>query len=381
MKTNHYLCIGLLACLTGATKMANAQEDNRVITTGASFLLLSPDARTAGVAGAATGLSTDPNSMYVNAAKLPFGEIMGISASFTPWMRELTRDTQLGYLSAYRQLNSRETIGASVKYLSLGSINFRNELGELLQKYQASEFTIDGSYARLFGDNFAMSITGRYYHSDLGAGVFNGLELKASSAFAADVAIYSNNVQENGKGIRWGLSINNIGSKLRYSDNQSSFLPTTFRAGAGYTFFNTPDNRLTLLMDVSKLLVPTPPTYKMDELGNYTAEIEKGRDPDRSVASALFSSFYDAPGGFKEELSEFTIAGGWEYAYYERFLLRAGYFYEDSEKGNRTHFAAGAGFVVNPLRIDISYIFPTGDRFVMKNTMNLTLTFSPGSKN
>lgn len=370
-----------MTCLTGVTKMANAQEDNRIITTGASFLLLSPDARTAGVAGAATGLSTDPNSMYVNAAKLPFGEIMGISASFTPWMRELTNDTQLGYLSAYRQLNSRETIGASVKYLTLGSINFRNELGELLQQYQASEFTIDGSYARLFGDNFAMSITGRYYHSDLGAGVFNGLELKASSAFAADVAIYSNNVQENGKGIRWGLSINNIGSKLRYSDNQSSFLPTTFRAGAGYTFFNTPDNRLTLLMDVSKLLVPTPPTYKMDEHGNYTAEIEKGRDPDRSVASALFSSFYDAPGGFKEEFSEFTIAGGWEYAYYERFLLRAGYFYEDSEKGNRTHFAAGAGFVVKPLRIDISYIFPTGDRFVMKNTMNLTLTFSPGSKN
>lgn len=383
MKSNYYLCIGLLACLVGGSQLAIAQQDSRVITTGASFLLLSPDARSAGVAEAAIGLPTDPNSIYVNAAKLPFGESFSISGSFTPWMRELTHDAHLGYLAGYGQLSDRETIGASVKYLGLGNINFRDEQGELLQQYQASEFTIDGSYARKFGDNFAMALTGRYYHSDLGSGVFNGVALKTSSAFAADISVYSDKDVSNGKNMnrfRWGVTLGNIGSKLKYSDNQSTFLPMNLRAGAGYSFYKSEENRLTVLLDINKLLVPTPPIYKLDQNGNQTTEIEKGKDPNRSVPSALFTSFYDAPGGLREELSEFTVAGGLEYAYYERFFVRTGYFYEDPEKGNRTHFALGAGFATSPLRIDVSYIFPTGARFVMRNTMNLTLTYTPGSK-
>jgi hypothetical protein len=149
--------------------------------------------------------------------------------------------------------------------------------------------------------------------------------------------------------------------------------------GAGYNFYAAPESRLTILLDINKLMVPTPPRYKKDNDGNFTTEIEKGKDPNRSVTSALFTSLFDAPGGFKEELSEFTIAGGLEFSYYNRFFIRTGYFYEDPEKGNRQHLAAGIGLNVNPLRIDISYIFPTEDRYVLRNSMRFTLCFTPGA--
>ncbi|WEK17580.1 MAG: type IX secretion system outer membrane channel protein PorV [Candidatus Pedobacter colombiensis] len=382
MKPKIYLIASLMVCLVGWCQYSIAQEDNRVVTSGASFLLLSPDARSAGVAEAGTGLSADANSIYLNPAKLSFADNMGFSLSYTPWMRELTKDAKLGYLSAFRKLNEREAIGLSVKYLDLGMINFRDELGNMLQEYKANEFAIDASYARKLGETFAMALTGRFFRSDLGNGNYNNLLLQRTSAFAADISIYSEKDLQSGKYARrfsWGINLSNIGTKLKYSEQETTFLPMNLRIGAGYTFYTDPDNRLTLLADVNKLMVPTPPRYKRDENGDLTNQIEKGRDPNRSVPSALFTSLFDAPGGFKEELSEFVFSGGLEFSYYDQLFIRTGYLYEDPKKGNRQHFAAGLGFKVRPIRIDISYVFPSGDRYVLRNTMRFTLSYTPGA--
>lgn len=382
MKPRIYLTAGLLVCLVGCYQYSIAQEDNRVVTSGASFLLLSPDARTAGVAEAGTGLSADANSIYLNPAKLCFTDDMGFSLSYTPWMRELSKDAKLGYLSAFRKLNEREAIGVSVKYLDLGIINFRDDLGNMLQEYKASEFSIDATYARKLGETFAMALTGRFFRSDLGSGNYNNLLLQRTSAFAADISIYSEKDLQNGKYARrfsWGINLSNIGTKLKYSERETAFLPMNLRIGAGYTLYTDPYNRLTLLADLNKLMVPTPPRYKRDENGDLTNQIEKGKDPNRSVPSALFTSLFDAPGGFKEELSEFVFSGGLEFSYSDQFFIRTGYLYEDPKKGNRQHFAAGLGLKVRPIRIDISYVFPSGDRYVLRNTMRFTLSYTPGS--
>ena len=382
MKTNIYLVAGLMVCLVCWYQNSFAQQDNRVVQSGAAFLMLSADARNSGVAEAGTGLDVDANSLYINPAKITFGELISISASYTPWMKQISKDSHLGYLSAYRKLNDREAIGLSVKYLDLGSISFRDDAGTLIDQYKASEFSIDASYARKFGETFGMALTARYFRSDIGNGTYNNFDLNPTDAFAADVSIYSNRELQNGRYTRsfsWGINLSNIGTKLKYSDNQTSFLPMNLRVGAGYNFYAAPESRLTLLLDINKLMVPTPPRYKKDAEGNFTTEIEKGKDPNRSVTSALFTSLFDAPGGFKEELSEFTIAGGLEFSYYNRFFIRTGYFYEDPEKGNRQHFAAGLGLNINPIRIDLSYIFPTEDRYVLRNSMRFTLSFTPGS--
>lgn len=298
-----------LACIFIAAVFpegASAQLGGRTITTGASFLLLSPDARTTGVAEASTGLLPDANAVFTNAAKLNFAGDKGLSFSYTPWMRQLVKDEHLGYLTAFHRLSQREVLGVSVKYLDMGEISFRNEMGNLSQRYNAGEISIDASYSRLLGDHFAMALTARYVHSNLGSGVYNGLDMDQANAFAMDVGIYSEksyvNSKQFSKRFAWGLNLSNIGTKLNYTNAKESFLPMNLRLGAGYGLNNNPNNRLTLLFDVTKLLVPSRPQYRVNEQGNVTTEIEKGRDPDRSVSSALFTSFYG-------ELVEFMTSG------------------------------------------------------------------------
>jgi hypothetical protein len=357
--------------------IAQEQYQYSPVTTGASFLLISPDARATGVAEAATGLTADANAAFINAAKLSFAGKTEISVSYVPWLRQLGKDLHLGYLSAHHQFGDRETIGLSLKYLDLGSINFRDEAGMLLQQYQASEYAVTGIYSRKFGEGLAMALSGKYIHSDLGSGTFNGMEMKSVNAFAADVSVYSEQTLSNSR-YAWGVSLSNIGTKLNYTSETSraAFLPMNLRIGGGYTLFRNGTSSITLLADINKLMVPTTPIYKRDENGMPTDVIEKGKDPNRSVSSALFTSLFDAPGGFKEELAEFTVAGGFELSYQDQLFLRSGFFYENPEKGNRQHFAVGAGLKVRPFQFDISYIAPTSQRYVLKNGLKFTISYA-----
>lgn len=359
---------------------AVAQIGGRTVTTGASFLLLSPDARNAGVGEASTGLETDANAMYTNAAKLAFADRMGISISYTPWMRQLVDDEHLSYVTAYFRLTDRETIGMSVKYLDLGEADFRDEMGNMLQTYKPSEFALDASYARKLGEHFAMAMTARYIYSALGSGTYNGLDMSRANAFAVDISIFSEQelftTRQFGKRFAWGINLSNIGTKISYTNAKDSFLPMNLRMGAGYALYNDPNNRVTLLLDVNKLMVPSMPQYKQDENGNPTNEIEKGKDPDRGVPQALFTSLFDAPGGFREELSEFTVAGGFEFSYYRRFFLRAGYFHEAPQKGNRQHLSTGLGLQVSNFRLDMSYTMPMARRYTVRNEFKASLTFN-----
>lgn len=372
---NVILLIGSMLTLTPV-----AAQNNRTVTTGASFLLLSPDARNAGVGEASTGLEADANALYANAAKLVFADQMGISLSYTPWMRQLVDDEHLSYLTAYRRLNDRESIGMSIKYLDLGEASFRDEIGNLLHTYKPAEFAFDLSYARKLGEHFAMALTARYIHSALGNGVYNGLEMDRANAFAVDISIYSEREllqsRQFGKRFAWGINLSNVGTKINYTNSKESFLPMNLRLGTGYALYNDPNNRLTLLLDVSKLMVPTPPTYKRDENGQLTTEIERGKDPNRGVPDALFTSLFDAPGGFREELSEFTVAGGFEFSYYRQFFLRAGYFHEAPDKGNRQHLSTGLGIRVSDFQLDMSYTMPMARRYTVRNEFKATLSFN-----
>src|SRR5690606_6113601 len=223
--------------------------------------------------------------------------------------------------------------------------------------------------------------TARYIHSNLGSGTYNGLDMDQANAFAVDLGVYSErryiNSRQFSKRFAWGINLTNIGTKLNYINAKESFLPMNLRMGLGYGLNNDPNNRLTLLLDVTKLLVPSRPRYRINEQGNRTTEIEKGRDPDRGVPSALFTSFFDAPGGFSEELSEFAVSGGFEFCYYRQFFIRSGYLYEHPEKGNRQHFAAGVGFRRKSLQIDIGYLAPMAKRYTFRNELKFSISFHP----
>ena len=147
-------------------------------------------------------------------------------------------------------------------------------------------------------------------------------------------------------------------------------------------------------------MVPTPPIYGreynysdinengvyddgIDELGELVSTdnvIYQGQSTDVDYMSGIFQSFSDAPGGFSEELKEFTWALGAEYKYDDSFALRAGYFNESEEKGARKFLALGAGFKFSGTKVDLSYLFSASKvPSPLENTLRFSLTFDFGS--
>lgn len=383
----HFHFIFLLAGTLTARPLLAQKSAQQPLNVGASFLQINPDARSSAIGGAVTGLEPDANAIFANAAKLPFAGDWGASVSYSPLMWDLhDKKTHTTFLSGFKTWGGQECLGASVKYFNYGDVTFRDDNGTVLQLYKPREYAIDVAYARKLGVRYAVSISARYIRSELGNGHYNGQLQKPASAVAGDIGFYSQGYADHVDGnnrYAWGVSFTNIGSKLSYTDASDSraFLPMSFRIGGGYTFVRTEDHKFSLAVDFNKLLVPTPPRYKLDADGMPTGEIEKGRDPDRSVVESIFSSFSDAPGGFREELSEFSAGGGLEYAYQGNFFARAGYFYEDPAKGNRQQFTTGFGVRVQGFQLDFAYLIPSGNSIRQRKSMNFTLLYTPFNDN
>ena len=381
---NGYIILFFAGMLTTGIPSSAQKATQKPPNIGASFLLVNPDARSSGTGDASTGLSADANSLFSNAAKIVFAGDWGVSANYSPWMWEMNDNkSNMGYVSAYKTWGGSEGVGISMKYFNYGTVTFRDDNGTVLQDYNPKEFSVDGSYARKLGNHMSLAVSLRYIRSQLGQGSYNNLQQKPASAVAGDIGYYYQNSVDKldfGNRYAFGVSISNIGSRLQYSDDNArkSFLPMNLRIGGGYTFVHTEEHEFTLSADINKLLVPTPPLYALDSNGIETSQILKGKNPDRGVVDAMFSSFGDAPGGFQEELREFTIGTGIEYAYRRSFFVRAGYFYEHPNKGYRQHFSAGLGVRVSNLELDIAYQMPTGESLMQKRTLKFSLVYNIG---
>jgi hypothetical protein len=182
----------------------------------------------------------------------------------------------------------------------------------------------------------------------------------------------------------WGVNISNIGSKISYSESnvEKNFIPTNLRFGPRLTLDLDDYNSISFQFDINKLLVPTPPIYYTDSLNlDGTRVIEAGMDPDVSVIQGMIQSWYDAPGGFSEEMKEFSYSFGTEYWYNQVLALRGGFFYEDASKGNRKYATLGVGLRYNVFALDFSYLIPvTQDQNPLQNTLRFSLLFNLGGK-
>ncbi len=392
MKKNTLKTVGLLLVILLSVRL-NAQNNNNTddinaITTAVPFLMIAPDSRGGSMGDIGVSNSPDANSQYWNPAKYPFiDHDFGFSMSYSPWLRSLVNDINLAYLSGYLKINKMSAVSMSLRYFSMGEIQFTDKVGNDLGTYKPNEFAIDAAYSRLLGDNFSGAVALRYINSNLTAGQnVGGQQTQVGQSVAADVAVYYRKkfkTNDTKMEFSFGLNISNIGAKISYSESlERDFIPTNFRIGPSLAIELDKYNKFTISVDVNKLLVPTPPIYAEDSVGNPIADgdgwwvIEKGMDPRRSVGNALFTSWYDAPGGFSEEMKEFTIGSGVEYAYDQKFFIRGGYFWESAMKGNRRYFTLGAGFKYNVFALDFSYLIPTTQRNPMQNTVRFTLVFN-----
>lgn len=355
----------------------NGSESNNILV-AVPFLLITPDARAGGMGNAGVAVQPDANTMSINPAKLAFlDKQYGFSASYSPWLKSIVPDINLGYLSGYYMLDETNTIGGSMRYFSLGEIQFVDINQQDLGIFSPSELALDFTYAKRFGDSFSIGTSLRYIYSNLSSGqTVRGQETQAGNAVAVDISAYYKSVSVLfGKDaiLSAGANISNIGTKLGYTDlGAKNFLPTNFKLGGATTFLIDDYSMFTFALDLNKLLVPTQPIY--DGNGNILA----GKDPNRSVPAGIFGSFSDAPGGFGEELREINVAVGMEYWYNQQFAFRAGYFYENPRKGDQRYFTLGAGLKYNIFNIDFSYLLANAQKSPLANTLRFTLLFNFG---
>lgn len=354
--------------------LADGKKPNS-IQTAMSFLMISPDAKAGAMGDAGVATSPDAYALHWNPAKLDFLEASsGFSLSYAPWLKNLVPDINFAYLTYHHKIQDIGTLAGSIRYFSLGDIQLTDINQQDLGTYRPNEFAIDIAYSKKFGESFGLGTALRYMRSSLSNGQFYAGELlRPASAFAADVSAFGQKeatIFGSDALLRWGVNISNIGTKVSYTQGGSKyFLPTNLKFGTAAVLPINDLDKLTLTLDVNKLLVPTSP--ELDVNGN----IIRGKDPNRSMISGMFGSFSDAPGGFSEELRELSYSFGAEYVYNDQFALRTGYFYEHPTKGDRQFLTLGAGFMTPQYGIDLAYIVANQAKSPLANTLRFSLSY------
>lgn len=379
MLKNHYWR-SYLSVMVGfffIAALVSAQNNERVITTGVPFLLITPDARAAGMGDIGVATTPDAHAQQWNPAKYPFASIdKGIGISYTPYLSKLVNDIFLGNLTFYKKVGERGAWASSLKYFSLGDIQF-NEInyGTIVNQSleRPNELTLDLSYALKLSDQFAMSVAGRYIRSDLK--ISSDLDAASANTLGVDMAAYyyskMRKVGKTDMQFRSGFNISNIGPRLVYDiGGQKNFLPTNLKLGTGWDWVFDANSTIGLHFEFNKLLVPSP-VANLSENGSIIYA-----QPDVNFLRGMLDSFNDAQDGFSEELKEITWATGIEYRFQNVLALRTGYFNESQEKGSRRFLTFGAGLQLNQMQVDISYLFSTSTvRSPLENTLRFSLSF------
>lgn len=385
---NKSLKFALCASVIGIALNSKAQNSSNLlgqyntITTAVPFMRISPDARSGAMGDVGIAISPDANSQFWNVSKLAMSEKdAGFSMTYTPWLKDLVPDIFLAYIAGYAKFgekeNKNQAISFSMRYFSLGDINYTTIDAQPAGTGKPREFSLDLGYSRKLSENLSVGLSGKYIHSNIinGAGNTGGVTYKPGKSAAVDFGLFytkqlpSKNDAE-GSSFNAGLAITNIGSKISYSGNRKDFIPTNLGLGLAYNYQVDEFNKLTIAVDANKLLVPSP---LLTEDSNGT--VQQTYPFDKSLMSGMLGSFGDAPGGGKEELQEVMLSIGAEYSYQNQFFARAGYFYESKYKGDRRFLTVGVGVKYNVFGLNIAYLVPSGSG-INRNPLSNTLRFS-----
>ncbi|MFC4269750.1 type IX secretion system outer membrane channel protein PorV [Polaribacter marinivivus] len=372
------ICIAICALVSLKVNAQTNTTQTGGITTATPFLLIVPDARAGGMGDMGVATSADAWSIFHNPAKMTFNDRqIKTGITYSPWLRNLTDDIFIGSGSYINRFSENAAWGAEFRYFSLGQIDLTDNSGNPNGSINPNEFVVTGSYALKLSETFSMGVGLKYLRSNLAFNGTAGNTLQPVNSFAVDVSGYFQSFEENYGSFngryRLGFNITNIGPKVSYTPGQEDFIPTNLKFGGGFDFILDDYNIISTNVEFTKLLVPTPPVRDSN------GDVVEGKDDNVGWVQGIFQSFGDAPGGFSEELQEFTYALGAEYLYNNAFAVRLGYFHESQDKGNRQYFTLGGGFKTNALNIDLSYLINSSDvNNPLENSLRFSLSFDLG---
>ncbi len=372
---------GIIALVMISNTISAQTAPINIVSTAVPFLRISPDARAGGMGDVGIATSPDANAPFWNLAKIPFAEKKtSLALNYTPWLKDLgLNDVYLASLAAYHKLDDQSAISTSLRFFSLGNIQLTDYSGNILNNIKPSEFSIDAGYSRILSEKLAIGVALRYINSRLVVGdVGTGVIYKAGTSVAGDISLFYHNLDTKGQGISWGVVLSNLGGKIGYTNDarNKDFLPANLGLGISYAKVFDENNKITFGLDINKLLVPTLPSstgvYSTDSanLANYRST---------GIVSSFMKSFSDG----SNQLHDLQASLGAEYNYSEQFFFRAGYFYENPDRGNRKYFSMGAGFNIDVFNVNFSYLVPSGSgitRNPLSNTLRLGIVFKLGQE-
>lgn len=353
-----------------------AQTDGPVLSPAASFLMINPDVKAAGMGDGGVGATPGMWAMYWNpAAYATIKGEAGIAFSYTPWMRNFTDGQNLYALAGYYRIDEKSAVALTGRFFSAGDYPLFTLEGENGGTTSASDFAIDAAYARRFG-RFSAALAFRFIHSGIRDADFRteGGEdyswgFDAANSWTLDLGLlYTDALKIGGRdgAYRIGLSFSNIGSRMKSSSHltqgntelnmeRKDYLPAMMRLGAGADLPLCENQVLSLVLDFSKLLV----------------EDSAGGVKDNSSFSNVFGAF-----GNDDFIKSVIWSLGAEYSYRNMAMGRIGYFHESDLYGGRQYFTLGAGGCFRNFSLDLSYLLPTVDSDApYKNTWRIGLGY------
>ncbi len=374
-----YITIALL--FLGLKTQAQVNQ-NRIQVPSFQFQNFIYDARSAGLGDGGIAISPDANSGFLNPAKLPFlykradndstKANNAFAISYSPYARNLVDDMNLFGGNLVKARN-RDAFGLSAKYFLAGTIQLTDENAQSYGTATSQEFALTGSYAKKLSERSSLSIGIKYiYSSLLVKQSLYGMSLAPINTFAADIYYYHSGKKYEGQNawLNYGASLTNIGGKISYDDYaQRNFQPTTLRVGLAQHLALGYKNTLALSLDAYRLLIPTPPVRNSD------GKVVKGKDPETiSALGTIVESWTTAPDGFSETLKEINYNLGVELTLQNLLMLRAGYFYQNKDKGNMQFVTLGLGLKLRKVGLDMSYLVPTRENNPLAHTLRFGLS-------
>lgn len=342
-------------------------------STAVPFMLISPDARSGGMGNLSLAMSPESNDLFGNNAKLPLlKEKKGFLINYTPWLKDLgLTDVYLASAGFYKKLDENSSINSSLRFFSLGNIQFSDVNGTPTTEQRPNEFSYDFGYSFLVSDQFSAGITLRYIHSKLVTGSFigNAIDYRAGNTVSGDISMFYKQ-NEDLSGWHAGMLLSNLGGKISYSNASKNkyFIPANLGIGIGYLTRLDTENSIEFGADINRLLVPASPSAADPEYASLKEQYFS-----QSVINSYFNSFtnkYGMPIG-----ESLKVSVGAEYNYTDRFFLRAGYFVDNIKNlGNMQYFTLGTSFQYQQSKFNISYLVPSGGG-ITKNPLSNTLRF------
>ena len=347
------------------------------------FLDLITNTRLAGFGG--VGVVSSPfyknTGVYQNPALISKNlRNAGASFSYMPWLRNLADDISLSSIAGYYALDSSNAFAVNFRYFDLGSIQFTDEVGSPLGNSEPYELFFQLGYNHTFNQYISTGIAVKYIRSDIipdyvdNTQVVNTFAIDLGFSYDKAYNLHNNSFLNTGAGV----AITNFGPKITYTPEigNKHFIPTKLALGL---FINPDVNikdvvrlNIELGYQAEKFLVPTPPATDFD--GNITA----GYDSDVDIFTGLYQSFYDAPGGFDEEINEIKHKFGSEfrisYLDYGYVAFRHGRYIEHETKGNRNYQTFGFGLGAFGFTVDYMFL-KDNDNENLDNTRSFTFGY------